>query len=107
MSAFSGASGSPFGRRQPRDDGFEDVADADAFLGAGENRARRVEADDLFDLPPALLDLRAGQIDLVDDRDDLEVAVDGEVGVGQRLRLDALRGVDEQQRALAGAPASG
>ena len=41
-----------------------------------------------------------GQIDLVDDRDDLEVVLDGEVGVGERLRLDALRGVDEQQRAL-------
>jgi hypothetical protein len=28
--------------------------------------------------------------------------VDGEVGVGEGLRLDALRGVDDQQRALAG-----
>jgi hypothetical protein len=61
-----------------------------------------VEADDLLDLPPRLLGLRARQVDLVDDRDDLEVVVDGQVGVGQRLRLDALRGVDQQQRALAG-----
>ncbi len=42
-----------------------------------------------------------GQVDLVDDRDDLEVVVDRQVGVGQRLRLHALRGVHEQQRALA------
>ena len=35
-------------------------------------------------------------------RDDLEVVVDREVGVGERLRLDALRRVDDQQRALAG-----
>ena len=48
-----------------------------------------------------LVRLRARQIDLVDDRDDLEVVVDGEIRVGQRLRLDALRGVDEQQRAFA------
>ena len=61
-----------------------------------------VEADDLFDLAPRLFGLRARQIDLVDDGDDLEVVLDGEVGVGERLRLDALRGIDEQQRALAG-----
>ena len=63
---------------------------------------RGVEADDVLDLPLALVGLRARQIDLVDDRDDLEVVVHGQVGVGQRLRLDALRGIDHQQRALAG-----
>ena len=46
------------------------------------------------------------QVDLVDHRDDLEVVVDGEVGVGHRLRLDALRGVDEQHGALAGGEAA-
>ena len=61
-----------------------------------------VEADDVLDLPARLFGLRAGQVDLVDDRDDLEVVLDREVGVGQRLRLDALRGVDHQQRAFAG-----
>ena len=60
-----------------------------------------VEADDVLDLPLAFVRLRARQIDLVDDRDDLEVVLDREVGVGERLRLDALRGVDQQQRALA------
>ena len=48
-----------------------------------------------------LVGLRARQIDLVDDRDDLEVVLDREVGVGERLRLDALRRVDEQQRPFA------
>ena len=60
-----------------------------------------VEADDLLDLAARLLGLRARQIDLVDDRDDLEVVLDREVGVGERLRLDALRRVDQQQRAFA------
>ena len=41
------------------------------------------------------------QVDLVHDRHDLEVVVDREVGVGERLRLDPLRRVDDQQRALA------
>ena len=52
-------------------------------------------------LPARLFRLRAREIDLVDDRDDLEAVVDREVGVRQRLRLDALRRVDEQQRAFA------
>ena len=76
--------------------------DADARLGRRQDGVGRVEADDLLDLPLRLVDLRARQVDLVDDRDDLEAAVDGEVGVGERLRLDALRGVDDQQRAFAG-----
>ena len=45
--------------------------------------------------------LRARQVDLVDDRDDLEVVLDREIGVGERLRFDALRRVDQQQRAFA------
>ena len=65
-------------------------------------RVVAVEPDDLLDLAARLFGLRARQIDLVDDRDDLEVVLDREVGVGQRLRLDALRRVDQQQRAFAG-----
>ena len=42
-----------------------------------------------------------GQVDLVQDREDLEVVLDGLVAVGERLGLDALAGVDEQDRALA------
>ena len=42
-----------------------------------------------------------GKIDLVDDGDDLEIVLDREVGVGERLRFDALRGIDEEQRAFA------
>ena len=41
------------------------------------------------------------QVDLVHDRDDLEVVLDREVGVRERLRLDPLRRVDDEQRALA------
>jgi hypothetical protein len=50
--------------------------------------------------------LGGGQVDLVEDRDDLVVGVDRLVDVGERLRLDALAGVDHQQRALAGGAAS-
>ena len=62
---------------------------------------RAVEADDLLDLPPRLLGLRARQIDLVDDRDDFEIVLDRQIRVRQRLRFDALRRIDQQQRAFA------
>jgi hypothetical protein len=39
---------------------------------------------------PCALGLGGGQVDLVEDRDDLVVGVDRLVEVGQRLRLDAL-----------------
>ena len=59
-------------------------------------------AEQLGDLLGDALGLGAGQVDLVQARDQLEPGVDREIGVGDRLRLDALGGVDDQQRALAG-----
>ena len=72
------------------DDRLEDLRDAAPFLGAREDGPARIEADDLLDLAARLFRLRARQVDLVDDRDNLEVVLDGEVGVGERLRFDAL-----------------
>ena len=43
-----------------------------------------------------------GQIDLVDDRQHLQALLQRRVAVGDALRLDTLRGVDHQQRSLAG-----
>ena len=48
----------------------------------------------------------AGQVDLVEDRHDLVVRLDRLIDIGQRLRLDALAGVDDQQAALAGGEAA-
>ena len=43
-----------------------------------------------------------GQIDLVEDGDDFVVGIEGVVDIGQRLRLDALGGIDDEQRAFDG-----
>jgi len=48
-----------------------------------------------------------GKIDLVDDGDDFEVVVEREVGVGEGSALDALAGVDDQERAFARLKAAG
>ena len=82
-------------------DRLENLVDAGAFLGARENRVAGVEPDDILDLSHGLVGLRARQIDLVDDRNDLEIVFDREIGVRERLRLDSLRRVDDQQRAFA------
>ena len=47
-------------------------------------------------------DIGVRQIDLVDDRDDREALLVREMNVRDRLRLHALRGVDDQHRAFAG-----
>ncbi len=67
----------------------------------------RVDADDVLDLLAHPVGLGGGQVDLVEDGDDLVVGVDGLVDVGEGLRLDALGGVDDQERALDGAHGAG
>jgi len=54
-----------------------------------------------------LFGLGGGQVDLVDDGDDLVVVLDRLVDVGEGLRLDPLRGVDDQERAFAGGEGPG
>ena len=93
--------GVALGRRDLGDDRVEHFLDADAGLGAGEDGVGGVEADDLLDLLPHAFGVGGGEVDLVDDRHDLVVVLDRLVDVGEGLRLDPLRGVDHQQRALA------
>ncbi len=89
------------GGRDLLDDRLERFLDADARLGAGEHGFGCVDADDVLDLVAHLLGLGGGEVDLVDDGDDLVVVLDRLVHVGERLRLDPLRRVDHQQRTLA------
>ncbi len=91
----------PARRRDPRDDRFEDLLDPDALLGAAEDRFGALDDQEVLDLALHALGIGRRQIDLVDDRDDREVVLEREVVVRERLRLDALRRVDDEQRALA------
>ncbi len=74
---------------------------ADTLLGARLHRVGGVETDDVLDL---LLDpcrFGAGEVDLVQNGEDLEILIDGHIDIGQGLRLHALGGVDDQQGAFA------
>ena len=95
------------GRGNVTDDLIHDIADVQPGLRRHGGAALGNNADDILDLGAHLLHVGAGQIDLVDDRDDLQVCIHSEVGVCQRLCLDALRGVHHQQRAVAGVEAAG
>ena len=101
MSALRGALGTAGRRRQPGDNRFEDFRHAGAYLGAGQYGARTVQSDDVLNLASRLFGLRARQVDLVDDRNDLQAVLDRQIRIGQRLGFDALRGIDEQKRTLA------
>jgi hypothetical protein len=89
------------GRRDPPDELLEHVEHALPRLAGDVEDLVGVLADELGDLAGDPLGLGAGQVDLVQARDELEPGLDGEVGVGDGLRLDALGGVDDEQRALA------
>jgi hypothetical protein len=58
--------------------------------------------DDLSDLVSPLLGFGPGEVDLVEHRDYLQVVLKSKQGVGQRLRLDPLRGVHHQDDSFAG-----
>jgi hypothetical protein len=78
-----------------------------AGLGGDQEAVLGLEAERLLDFLGDLVDAGGGKVDLVDDGDDGEVFVDGEVGVDEGLGLHALRGVDDEDGALAGLEGAG
>ena len=56
----------------------------------------------ILDLGLNLVGVCRWQVDLVDGGHDIQIGVHGERRVGDGLRLDALRGVDDEHRTLAG-----
>ncbi len=93
-------------RRQAGDEGFQHLVDIEPGLGADHHRVGCVQPDHLLDLLAHPLGLGGGEVDFVEHRHDLVAGLDRLVDIGERLRLDALAGVDHQQRALAGSQAA-
>ena len=76
--------------------------DVQAVFGGDAGGVQGGDADDILHLVGHPLRVGGGEIDFVDDRDDLQVVVHRQVGVGKGLGLDALAGVHHQHRPLAG-----
>ena len=89
-------------RRDAGDDRFQHRLDVLPGLGADRDRLAGIDADHGLDLGLGALDVGRRQVDLVEHRHHFQALLDRRVAVGHRLRLDALRRVHHQQRALAG-----
>ena len=94
--------GIALGLRNAFDETLDQLFDALARLAGDLERVVGRDADDLLDFLHDARGVGGRQVDLVDDRHHLEPELGGRVAVGDALRLDALRGVDHQQRAVAG-----
>ena len=95
------------GRRDALDDLFEDLGDADSLFGRAQNGFGGVETDESFNLFADAFGVSGGQIDLVDDGDDLEILIERKVGVGEGLGFDALRSIDDEEGTFAGLERAG
>ena len=83
------------------DDGLEDVLDADALLRAREDRLFGGDGQNFLKLPHHGREIGVWKVNFVDHRDELELLLLGEVDIRDGLRLEALRGVHDEERALA------
>ena len=88
--------------RDALDDGVEQLAHALAGLGRDAQDLIGGDAEHVLDLGGEAIRVGRREIDLVEGGDDLEVVLQRQVAVGQRLGLDALGGVDDEHHALAG-----
>ncbi len=67
----------------------------------------RLQTNHILNLINDPFRLRAGQVNLIDDRQHVQVMVESKVDVGQRLRLNPLRRIHYQDRAVTGRKAAG
>ena len=84
------------------DDALQHFFDPEAPLGGDRDGGEGVEPEVLVDLLAYALHVGRGQIDLVDHRQKLEIVLEREIEVRDRLRLHSLRRIDHHQRPLAG-----
>ena len=80
----------------------EQLCHALAGLGADVQHVFGGDAQNLLDLGGPALGLSGGQVDLVESSHHFELVLNGQIAVGQRLGLDALGRVHQQDHRLAG-----
>ena len=90
-----------FRRRNASDNRFQNVVDPNPLFRTCQNRRRSGNRQNVLQLLPGQSDIGVRQINLVDDRDNLQVLLHRQVQVGDGLGLDTLRGIDDEQGALA------
>ena len=101
------AFGSPSGAGRSLATISKKCLDADSLFGGNRNSRIRIEAEILFDLISDTFDIGRRQVDFIDDGNDFQIAFHCEIEIGQRLGLDSLTGVDQQQGAFTGSQRTG
>ena len=81
--------------------GLENFFDADSHFRAGVDRFLSRNGQDFLELLVHRGNVGVRQIDLVDHRNDRESLLVREMHIRDGLRLDALRGIDDEQRPFA------
>ena len=104
---LQGRLGVALGGRHALDDLLQHRQAVLAGLGRYIDGVRRIhQADDRVDLLQHPLGIAGGQVGLVEHREDFQVVLQGQVGVGQGLGLHPLGGVHHQDGPLAGGQAA-
>ena len=88
-------------RRHTLHDGFEHLLDALSRLARGEQNLLLAAADQVDHLVLHLVDHGRIHVDLVQHGNDLQVVAERQIEIRYGLGLNALRGIDHQQRTLA------
>lgn len=65
------------------------------------------DSEHLLDLGRIHVGVRGGQVDFVEAGHDLQIVLEGQIAVSERLRFDALAGVNYQDHTLAGCERTG
>ena len=89
-----------FGGRHVLHNGFQHVGNTLPGFCADQKGVGSIQADSPFDHFFGSGNVGALQVDLVDNRNDLQSVVDCQIGIGERLGFDALRRIYHQQGAL-------
>src|SRR5215208_608729 len=89
-------------RRDAGDDGLEDLGDAGTVLGGGEDHLLARNREDVLELIHDRLGIGRRQVDLVEGGDQRQALAKREMDVGERLGLDSLRRVDDEDRPFTG-----
>ena len=104
---LQGSLGISLGCRDVPNNILQHCGDVDALLGRDLRSVLGREGQDIFHLVLHPLGVGGRQINLVDHRQDLQVVLHSQVSVGQGLGLDALGGVHDEHRPLAGGQGTG
>ena len=90
-----------FRRRDEFYNRFQNFRNSGSLLCGNGDRLFPRNGENLLHLLQTHIHVRCGKVDFVNDRDDMQIMLHRQIHVGDRLRLNPLRGVDHKQCTVA------